>query len=380
MASAPLLPEESRHILELARKDRAAAQEAVRRLPLEAQVALVCDTPLSRRGAVLDLLAEPEKVVPLIPEAEFCFTVKAIGLSDASWMLEYASPEQIAASLDLDAWHGHDLDLATLGEWMTAIAGAGHEAVLRAARELDGELLVLWLKSRIHVSQKPAGDEDWEPPVGAQTLEGQFFYTAASEADDLDAITSLLRALFEGDYWSYFRLMQGAMWELPGETAEWALRWRAGRLQDLGFPPWEEAMSIYGFLRPEQRARIPEAGPAPLDVAEWRLPVWMPSLPVSADARHRIFRAIARLSETERRACFYAFVAVANKVAVADKMPLGDAESTPRAIEKVARVASLGLEHLASASGLEDVEVLRRVTMERLFRVGANLDPENARP
>jgi hypothetical protein len=43
-------------------------------------------------------------------------------------------------------------------------------------------------------------------------------------------------------------------------------------------------------------------------------------------------------------------------------------------------VASLGLEHLASASGLEDVEVLRRVTMERLFRVGANLDPENARP
>jgi hypothetical protein len=39
----------------------------------------------------------------------------------------------------------------------------------------------------------------------------------------------LLRTLFEEDYWTYFRLMQGALWELASDTEEWALRWRSGR-------------------------------------------------------------------------------------------------------------------------------------------------------
>jgi hypothetical protein len=72
-------------------------------------------------------------------------------------------------------------------------------------------------------------------------------------------------------------------------------------------------------------------------------------------------------------------VAVANQVAVADRMPLSDAESTPRAIEKAARVISLGVEHLARCNQLELEECVRRVTMEQLFRVGANLDPLSAR-
>ena len=73
-------------------------------------------------------------------------------------------------------------------------------------------------------------------------------------------------------------------------------------------------------------------------------------------------------------------MAVANKVAVADRLPLGDAESTPRAIEKAAQLISDGLERVAADNALDDPQVLREVTLERLFRVGANLSPESARP
>jgi hypothetical protein len=55
-------------------------------------------------------------------------------------------------------------------------------------------------------------------------------------------------------------------------------------------------------------------------------------------------------------------------------MPLGDAESTPAAIEKAAAVASTGLLHLAEHHGLPLAEVLRRAPLDRLFRVGAGLD------
>ena len=73
-------------------------------------------------------------------------------------------------------------------------------------------------------------------------------------------------------------------------------------------------------------------------------------------------------------------MAVANKVAVADAMPLSDATSTPRAIAKAAQWISEGLAHVADQNDLDDIEVLRRVGLERLFSVGANLDPERARP
>jgi hypothetical protein len=374
--SSSLLPAQARRVLELARHDRDAARQAVQALTLEQQVALVCETPVGRRSEILDLLPAPEALVPALPEAELCFTAKAIGLSESGWLLEHASPEQLVACVDLDAWSGLAPDPTRLAGWLEALDDAGDETLVRAGRTLDGELLVLLLRSQAEVFLKPS-DEGWSPPAGSHTLEGQFFLRARREGDDLAPLLHLLDALFREDYWLYFRLMQGAMWELDAELEEWALRWRTDRLQELGFPPWEEAMQIYGFLRPEQRSELPPG--TALELGAWRLPVWIPELPAAPDARHAIFRAAAELGSEERRSFFFAFVALANKLAVADRLPLGDAESIPGAIEKAARIASRGLEHVADANGLTPTEVLRRVPVEHLFRVGASLD-RGARP
>jgi len=157
------------------------------------------------------------------------------------------------------------------------------------------------------------------------------------------------------------------------------LRWRTGRLEDLGFPPWDRAMEIYHFIRRDDRAAISDEATS-LNVDEWRLPVWIPSLPASADHQHLLFRTLAQLDESERRSALYAFISLANKVAVADRMELSDAESIPIAIDKVADFASVGLEFISTERGLEAKDVLRRVTLQRLFSVGANLEPERAYP
>lgn len=378
MRDLPSSPPDARSLLSLARRDRAAAGKAMADLDLDAQLVLVCSAPVNRRAELLDLAAEPEQLVPLLPEAELCFTVKAVGLESATWLLEHASAEQLVACLDLDLWKGPDADPERLEAWIEALSGASDEALHRALIAVDPELLVLHLQRRTAVSMKPDEHEDWQPPPGAQTLDGQFYLQPLREGDDLAGPLRLLHLLFQRDYWAYFRLMQGVIWELPGETEEWALRWRSGRLQDLGFPGFDEAMAVYRYLSPEERGAVPEEADA-LVVPEWRLPVWMPSLPEGAGSRHLLFRALASLSEEERRAAFFAFVAVVNQVAVADRMELSDAETTPKAIEKAARWISRGIEHVAAANGLEAEAVLRRVAMQRLFRVGANLDPEAAR-
>ena len=379
MASAPVASESSRRILELAREDRAAASAALSAMSLEHQLSLVCDTPVARRAQLLSLVPEPELLIPMLPEAELCFTVKAVGLADADWILAHATPEQVVTSIDLDIWQGYDLDVTTLGTWVDALARTPREALLRGVRSLDAELVVLLLRARLEVFMKPAGDEDWVQPESTQTLEGQFYFRAIREDDDLEAIVATITALFEEDYWTYFRMMQGVIWELGSDSEEFALRWRTGRLQDLGFPPRDEALSIYRHLDATQQLVVPDEARA-LDVSEWQLPVWLPRLPERVEERHRVFAAIARLDPEERQGSFYAFIAVANKVAVADQLELSDAESTPRAIEKAALWISRGLEHLAAHHGLDDCEILRRVPLERLFSVGANLDPEGALP
>jgi Family of unknown function (DUF6178) len=370
--------QDTHELVALARRDPRAAEQALAALPLAAQVAVVCEAPLAERARILGLVPEPEALIPELPPAELCFTIKAIGLADAAWVLEYATPEQTVAALDLDAWRGNELDLATANEWLEAFARTSPEARVRALESLDFELLTLALRARIGVVQKPDEKDGWSPPESSQTLEGQFHYWALADDDDLADVTEHLRSLFEAAYWSYFRLMHAVQWELVSDSEEWALRWRTGRLEDLGFPTWDDAMRIYRFLDPPARRALPPEAPAP--VAEWPLPVWLPQLPETGGAGDRVFRAIAELDERERRASFYAIVALANRIAVADRLPLGDAESTPTAIAKAARFASAGLAYLAEEHGLRDVELVRRVGLEQLFRIGANLDPEAARP
>ncbi len=369
---SPQLPAAARHILELARHDRSAARAALALLPVEEQVALICESPLRRRSELLELVSAPEQVIPLIPPAELCFVAKAIGLADAGWLLEHATDEQIATAIDLDAWNALVPDPRRLNAWLATLADAGDETLLRAVRALDFELLVLALRARIRVLLIGRDGADEVPP-GGHTIDGQFYVFPCEPGDDLEDVLGLLTVLFQQEYWFYYRLLQAVVAEMEVETEESALRWRNGRLQDLGFPPLEDAKRIYSFLRADQLATLP-SGSRTLEVGEWPLPVGMPSLPVAGDADHLLFHALAALDEAERRPLLFAFVALANRVAVADELPLGDAESLPAATQKAARVASLGLAHLAREHGLEPAALLRMMSIERLFVVGANLD------
>lgn len=372
---------EARRLLKLARDDRREAERELASLPPEQQATVVLEAPLSIRRQIIELLSNPEAVIPLIPEAEFTYTCRSIGLDDAGWLLPMATDAQIVASFDLDAWSGLTLDPERLDSWVAALASAEDETLVRAARAVDPELLVLYLRQHVEVYLKPSeqDDPDWSPPDSSQTLEGQFYFVARDPKDDLAPMLRLLHSLFQGDYWLYFRMIQGVREELPTETEEWALRWRTGRLEDLGFPSWDASMRIYGFLRPESMTDVPEDESA-LDLSSWALPVWITELPGVASDERALFRATRELGAEERSAVFYGLIALSNRIAVADRMELGDPESIPKAIDKATRFASDGLEHIARERGLSLEDTLRRVPLERLFRVGTNLDREAALP
>ena len=87
-----------RDLFALARSDRRAAENVIGALSVEDQVALICQTPVARRAELLELVPDPERVVPALPEAELVFTVKGIGRADTAWLLAHARMRVFLAS------------------------------------------------------------------------------------------------------------------------------------------------------------------------------------------------------------------------------------------------------------------------------------------
>jgi hypothetical protein len=361
----------SKQILNLARRDRDAARARVASLAIHEQVRLICESGAALRPRLLGLVPEPDQVIPMLPEAELCFSIKAAGLQDAAWIVEHATDDQLQACLDLDLCSDLTTDREQLNEWLGCFAEAGDESLLRILQNVDPELQVLWLCDRLDVVVRDADPSAWQAPPGAKTVDGVFYLLPRRADDDLAVPLRLLTLLFSEDRERYERLLQAARYELTAETEEAALRWREARLQDLGFPPREEALAIYAPLPEGALRALPEAALRPVP---WHLPVWAPRLPSARDAAHSVLRAAAGLDREEQSGFFFAYLALANKVARADRLALGDAESIPAALEKVAVLASYGLDELTRRHAVGATELLGRVPLEFVFRVGVTLD------
>ncbi|MCH6561464.1 MAG: hypothetical protein IH800_03460 [Myxococcales bacterium] len=349
-------------LLRLGRKDRAAARQSLRAMSAEAQARACRELSPEVRSEFLLLLEHPEQVVPLLPETEVCITIRASGMSEASWLLELATTEQLRACFDLDCWRGDELDLKRLQEWIEALIEAGREPLLRAVREVDLELWVLLLRA---LSEVAVLGKDDIPPDGWLTLDGVVYFGARGDAE-FALVRELAGATFAGAQAHYWQLVYGALFESPAECEEYALRWRSARLNDLGFPEREQAMQVYRPLQAKE-AEIWEE----VDARDAVVPA--SEFPERVQGS-LLGETLARLAPDRAGDVLGYVLGVANAVAVADKLPLSDAESVPKALDKAVRGVERGLRELAAVRAQPLHEVLDRTRPLDLFRIGATLD------
>jgi hypothetical protein len=350
-------------LIRLSRSDRAAARAALAAMTTEDQARACQDLRLELRDEFLMLVEHPEDIVPLLPEAELVQTVRAGGMSEAAWLLELATPEQRIAAFDLDCWTGSELQVARVHEWLDALIEAGRPTLVKALEEMDLEVLLLAMHAETEVV---VVSKEQTPPVGYFTPDGVVYFGTAPDASP-HRVHEISHALFAEDQPLYWRLVYGMLFESPAECEEYALRWRANRLQDLGFPDVEQAMRVYRPLPVER-------------VSDWVPPTSERAL-VSSIQLPRQLRgtllgeALSKLPASRAADLLGYVLGVANSLAVADGLPLSESESVPRALEKAVRGIDTGLRELARVRGEAPEEVLDRTAPLDLFRVGATSDP-----
>ena len=366
----PLKP---RDLARLARAAPGKAGDVLGRLPLERQVDAVLAVPPADRVSVLLAAPRPMRLVRSIPDGDLYLTIREAGVADAVPLLGLASPAQLTHLLDLESWRGDRFDAARAGAWTAVLLEAGESALRRLARNADDALLALLFHrwARAHAIET----DDQTPVHGSGETESgddRGFVSPCGyyRFDPLDtrqaaAVRRLAELLFLDDPERYFRLLWATVSESEGELEEDGLRWRASRLEEHGYPPYDEATQIYAPPLATRRA----PAPAVVDAGETDAvaPRWGER---EVRAGGALARALEGLTLEEAETARRELVATAARIVVADGLDAGDPASHHAAARKAAALVQVGIETRVREQGLPEAEVLRGYPVVELFRHG----------
>jgi hypothetical protein len=348
---------------------------ALANLDVRRQAELVLRLPAAQRAQLLLESPKPMALVRTIPDGDFYLTVREVDPLDALPLLALASASQIAHLLDLESWRGDRFDALRCGAWVALLVEAGESTIRRFARAIDDDTLILLFRSWARV--KPL-DIDHEEPTrghgisdvgderGFISPDGANMFSP-ERTEHAIAARRLAEVLYLDDNSRYLGIIRSALFELPSEVEETALHWRASRLEEHGYPTWEEALSIYAA--PEGPAVLeapPETAPEPEGEA---LVAPRTALRV-LDTGTLVVSGAEALSGVERERVLFALTAVANRVLVADGDDAGSPASHARVLLRAGSYVGLAIDRRGARDAAGAARILVEVPVLELFREG----------
>lgn len=335
---------------------------------------------LTQDPLALELRDDLDQVVPQLPTQSFVRIARLLREENRlELVLPFASPEQLTAVMDLDAWREDRVDVPAAREWLTLISDTYRDAprgdLTQLMYEMDPEF---WTYSLMHATAvaelDPEDDQSRQVALGDmaslntyETPDGN--YVVGVPDNELGrAVLRVIDAVYADGLEEGRKLVSSIKWGMPSPIEEDLLRWRSGRLADLGFPAWEEAMKLFRPLAAE--AARDEPGPAP--VVDTSRPGEPPVPWVGGDLLKRV---MARLGDAEHGVRTREFLLLVNELMAAQKLEPGDEAAQQRAINQAQATVSLGMEVLTSGFEHPDIEEflagrLSAIGVRGMFRVG----------
>ena len=310
--------------------------------------------------------------------AEIFELVHEVGFEDAADLIHLATPEQIQGCVDLDGWTKDQLDLAPLAPWLSALLDAGFEKLGEVWRQLDAELRALIVQRQVKIHDVTLGEQpDDDSDAAIFPTPDSFFQLELTGDDDSQRlIMRIVEDLYRADADLARNTIMSARSEPPAELEENSYRWRAGRLADLGYVDFYDALDLFRPLEPTQ-VHIGEGSQSEVIGDEARLPIIVVEQVIGRSFLARALAAIDDPTEAERIES--GLLVLVNKVLAAGRARPGQAEVLRRGALYATSTLSLGLETVARGDVERATQALTSIGMERLFRVGYTVSHKLAR-
>lgn len=359
-------------LAELARRAPARLGERLAALDVQQQARLALRLPARERLELLLHAPKPMRLVRSLPDSEFYLTVREVGPTDALPLVALGSAPQLQHLLDLESWRRDRFDPKRSGAWFALMLEAGESTIRRLIRASSDEQLTLLYQRWVRVEpivpedghdlhghgMTETGDEE-----GLVSPDGNYRFSPVIPEHG-PAVQQITQIFFLDQPTRYRRLMWAAQYELPAEVEEQALRWRDSRLEEHGFPPWEEALSVYA---PPEGVRSHPEPPAPTDPDGLSVPLSPMDLPA---VRERLGSALDALPEERRERVLHEFFGLGNRVLMADGGDTGEPAAHRAALGKAAGYVGIALDLRGATDPDGSAETLARVPLLELFREG----------
>jgi hypothetical protein len=335
----------------------------------------------NRRGRRADALlagADPVSAIRALPPDEFFYVLHELGFPEALDIMIHGTAEQVQGALDLALWDRDQISTERADEWLDAMAQAPYETVAAWAQGLDIELVALLIRQRARIYDLSL-EEPPDEPEGSlfDTPDRLFTLELLGDEQTQRTTQSLVENLYRADQFMMRRFLVGMRSELDSELEQTAFRWRSGRMADMGFVDFYEALEVYRELDPSSVHLEPgsvAANPPREDPAadsHLRLPVVMADRMAGTTP---FARAVAALtSPTEAADLHNALVALCNRVLSADRVSPGDDLVVAGVLGRVAATLDLAVEFLSRGDETAGVTAVRRIPLIKLFRLGVSL-------
>ena len=312
------------------------------------------------------ILADPDakKLAAAMEPQEFFWVMKEIGEEDALELLQVASAQQCIFILDMELWDGWTFSEEKTCQWLTYFMEGGEPRIHELLKHIDYEILQLFLGRELVVGGGIGDHSNDEERLADydHTFDGVFMITFKNPKHS-QLIGTFLSMLVKLDNPLYTALMEGIKGDVDLELEEQCQRFRNGRLQDLGFPPYEEALSIYARVNPDDfrlsggKVHHPAGEGGQL-------------MPVIPERDTLFFRALAIADEPTLLQELHYLV---NTALVAEGNAFHEPESMRGILHRVCGYVNIALEKLASADEQKAAKIVVDEELKRLFQLGFSL-------
>lgn len=314
--------------------------------------------PKQRLDAMLEEV-DGKALVRSLPAEDVYATVVDVGLSDATDVVQLATPEQFRTFVDLAAWQKDRIDPLEVLRWLRAARSDDDEDFVKKLKSLDIEVVELLYKKLTSVHDLEENPDANPDGVTIETPEGKFLIELNVEGADQAALRQLSMDLMAHNPFELARFLEAVRWEMPSELEEVAYQFRSARLADLGFPSMDEAIKLFAWVDPAKFAS--PVGPAGSSLA---------SVQSSPDY---VAAAFAGLSPEERDSLEAQVRYLVNSVLVAEGAEPGDPPAIRRISEQARDYLNLSLEHFTGGDPHRAADVLREHPLKTVFQVGFSL-------
>ena len=312
------------------------------------------------------ILADPEakKLTSALEPQEFFWLMKEIGEADALELLRIASAEQCVFILDMELWDGWTFSEEKACHWLAHFMEGGEPRIHELLKHVDYEILQLLLGRELVVGGGIGDHSNDEERLADydHTFDGVFMITFKNPKHS-QLIGTFLSMLVKLDNPLYTALMEGIKGDVDLELEEQCQRFRNGRLQDLGFPPYEESLSIYSRVNPDDfrlsggKVHSPAGEGGEL-------------MPVIPDRDTLFFRALAI---ADQPTLLQEFNYLVNTALVAEGNAFHEPESMLGVLHRACGYVNIALEKLASGDEQKAAKILVDEELKRLFQLGFSL-------